>query len=376
MFKKLGAFLGKYSKYIDTNVIWQALFGAAAIICAILSCVFDYSAATLFSVLKDIFSTIMVFIVFFVAVNHLKDRFSEKRDKLDYIDFWNENKKDIFECDDASLFEKPLFYGLQAATYTTEDTKELYFRIDDLLPRKLYSNVQTESVLLCAQAILSVFYKTEQFEKRLTEKEFSEIRDSLSVPYEERIEDTNLATWCKILRNDKLELISEYYAEGLIEEEKTKLLNDALTMCHTCIIMLDKQIKNNPNDSNFALLYRAYANRNIAQIHKKLYEITKSAEHLDKHNDYVHTSYVNRKDLFNHFQFVRKTKTLFNDYITQEYILSLAELYNLEEGINNKEIIKNEIDTKYKQWIRQNDTRTRLLKKIDCAIGDFISVKE
>ncbi len=375
MLKKTNAVLKNYSKYIDSNVIWQAVFGAAAILCAILACAFDYSLSALFDVLKDTFSTIMVFIVLFVAVSHLKDRFSEKKDKLDYIDFWNENKAYIFECEDASLFENYLLYGIQAATYTIEETKELYLRIEDILKRKKYSNPQTESVLLCAQAILEVFYKTERLTKPLNQQDFYAIRDKLTVPYEKKISNSNLAAWCEIMRNDKLELAYEFYAENLQGGEKSIILNEALDKCKKCIGLLDTQVSKNPNDKKFALLYRSYLNRNIAQIHKNLYNIGPNEEDLNQFNKYILITFDNRKELYEYYQLERKTKTLTNDYITQEYILSLAEKYNLEEDLTKKQGIENEILSKYKQWTLQNDTRTMLLKRIETAIEE-ISVKE
>ena len=376
MFKKSNAVLKNYSKYIDSNVVLQAVFGAAAILCAILACAFDYSLSALFDVLKDTFSTIMVFIVLFVAVSHLKDRFSEKKDKLDYIDFWNENKSDIFECEDVSLFENHLLYGMQAATYTIEETKELYLRIGGILKQKKYSNPQTESVLLCAQAILEVFYKTERLTKPLNQQDFYAIRDKLTVPYEDKINNSNLAAWCKIMRNDKLELAYEFYAENLEGVEKNIILNEALVKCNECIRLLDTQVSKNPNDKNFALLYRSYINRNIAQIHKNLYSIGHNEEDIKQFNKYILITYNNRKELYDHYQFERKTKTLTNDYITQEYILSLAEKYNLEENPTIKQEIENEISSKYKQWTLQNDTRIMLLKRIEMAIDEISSVKE
>ncbi len=372
----MNSILKRYSKYIDSNVVLQAVFGAAAILCAILSCVFDYSTASLFGVLKDVFSTIMVFIVLFVAVNHLKDRFSEKKDKLDYIDFWDGNKADIYECEDMSLFENPLLYGIQAATYTIEETKELYARIEDVLKRKLYSNPQTKNVLLCAQSILEVFYKTERLTKPLSPQDFYAIREKLTVPYEEGISNANLAAWCRIMRNDKLELAYEFYAETLENAEKKVILNEALAKCNECIRLLDTQVLRNGNDKNFALLYRSYLNRNIAQIYKGLYNITSNPEDLNLSHKYILITFNNRKELYDHYQSQRKTKTLTNDYITQEYILSLAEKYDLEENCNVKKEIENEIITKYTQWTLQNNTRTMLLKKIEIAIGEFVSVKE
>lgn len=111
MAKKNRAFFKRFSKYFDTNIIWQAVFGAASIICAIAVCFFDRSLATFFDVMKDIFGTLMVFVVFAVAIHHFRERFSPKKDKLDYIDFWDDHKDDIYS-DDITSFLKPMVCGL------------------------------------------------------------------------------------------------------------------------------------------------------------------------------------------------------------------------------------------------------------------------
>lgn len=368
MFKKNKTFLKKYSKYIDVNIVYQAFFGFASIVCAILACVFDYSLAALFDVMKDVFSTLMVFVVFVVAIHHFKARFSSKKDKLDYIDHWDDYKTDIFS-DDISSFLKPLVYGLQAATYSSEETQALFNHINSVLEKNPNLKSSTKRILEMVKAILELFIKT----KRLTEplkdkKDFDSIVAVLSYPCENDIDDTEFAIWCRIFRNDKLELAYECYAASLENSQKGQYLTLALSKCKECIDLIESQVRKNPDDKNFALLYLSYLNRNIAQIHKILYEINNDENDLNISNKYILITYTIRKELYDYFNNVRKSKTLTNDYITQEYVLSLSEKYNLEKNPEIRCEIKKEIYSKYDKWVLQSETRNMLLKKITTAI--------
>ncbi len=368
MFKRNKTFLKRYSKHIDINIIYQAVFGLASIICAVLSCVFDYSLASLFDVMKDVFSTLMVFVVFAVAIHHFKARFAPKKDKFDYIDYWDDNKADIYGKD-ISSFLKPLIYGLQAATYSSEETQELYKHINGILKEDPHINTSTKGVLEMAKAILELFIKT----KRLTEplkdkKDFDSIVNVLSYPCENDIDDTEFASWCRIFRNDKLELAYECYATGLEDVQKVQYLTLALEKCKECIGLIDSQVRKNPDDKNFALLYLSYLNRNIAQIHSELYRINKDENDRDISNKYILTTYNIRKELYDYFNNVRKSKTITTDYITQEYVLSLSEKYALEENPEIKLEIEKEIHLSYDKWVLQSETRNMLLKKITEAM--------
>ncbi len=376
MFKRNRTFFKRYSKYIDVNIIYQAIFGLASILCAILACVFNYSLAAVFDVMKDVFSTLMVFVVFVVAIHHFKERFGPKKDKFDYIDHWENNKADIYG-EDISSFLKPLIYGLQAATYSSEETEELYKHIDGLLAEKPRMDSTTKRVLIMAKAILELFIKTKRLNEPLIDKKvFEDIVNVLSSPCENDIDDAEFAAWCRIFRTDKLELAYECYASGLEGIQKVQYLTLALEKCKECIGLLDSQVRKNPDDRNFALLYLSYLNRNIAQIHSELYKINNDKSDLDISNKYILITYNIRKELYDYFHNVRKAKTLTADYITQEYVLSLSEKYGLEKNPEIKQEIAKEIHSNYDKWVLQSETRNMLLKKITEALEQVDHKKE
>ena len=83
---------------------------------------------------------------------------------------------------------------------------------------------------------------------------------------EQHIEDKDLSAWCSIFRNDKIELCIECYAATAPEAERITLYKNALSLCYKIVGMIEAQIKANPNDASFALIYHAFTSRNIAQI--------------------------------------------------------------------------------------------------------------
>lgn len=364
MFRKNRVFFKRYSKYLDSNIIWQAIFGAASIACALMVCFFDHSLATFFDVMKDVFGTLMVFVALAVAIHHFKKRFAPKKDKIDYIDFWDEYKEDIFSEDIAS-FLKPLVYGLQAATYSGEHTQKLHNHIDNILKSKMRLSVSTRGVLVMIKAILSLFINTERLNKGLTDKDkFLEIEEALSHACETDIDDQEFAAWCRIFRIDKLELTYELYAVGLEGSEKEHYLRLALSKIYECIDLINAQKQKNRDDEHYAMLYLSYLYRNIAQIKRVLYEMNGQESDKKVADEYILKTYELREALYNYFKNERRAKTLTTDYITQEYVLSLGEKYDLETDPLKKEDIKIEIHQHYDSWKLQSATRDMLLKKI------------
>ena len=371
LIKRFFSSIREYSKHIDSSVIGHAVFGLLAILCAFISCALNFSWAAFFDCLKDAFNTVMVFFVLFVSLIHLKDRFSENKDKLDYLDYWDEYSDDIYTTDNMTLFEKPLLYGLQAATFSDE-TEKLSLRIDYVLEHKLYQNItQTESILSAVRAMLSVFSKTERLTKSLSEADFlgkGGVKDTLSILYEKNISDPSLATWCEIMRKDKLELAYEMYAEGLPDNEKLEPLYTALTICNECNELINKLLADHPGDTNFALLYRSYTNRNIAQIHKKLYNINKKGKDLEEYRHYTAITFDYRKQLYEFFLAKRKTKTIASDYVTQEYTLALAEQYQFVDSESERNRIAAEVKDKFEQWQKRSNARTMIFNKTKEAL--------
>lgn len=376
MAKKNRAFFKRFSKYFDANIIWQAVFGAASIICAIAVCFLDRSPTTIFDMLKDIFGTLMVFVVFVVAIRHFRERFAPKKDKLDYIDFWDDYKEDIYG-DDITSFLKPLVYGLQAATYSGEETQRLYSHIDGILKSGKPLTASARGVLNMVRAVLSLFIETTRLNKPLTNLEaFEDIEKTLIHACETEIDDLELAAWCRIFRIDKLELAYELYAAGLEGSQREHYLRLALSKINECIDLITTQKDKNPDDENYATLYLSYLYRNIALIKGQLYDIHKKEEDKATCNEYILKTYEARAKLYTYFKNERKTKTITADYITQEYVLSLGEKYDLETDLTEKEKIEKEIHNHYDSWKLQSETRDMLLTKITEVINNIEASKE
>lgn len=361
----------KYLKHLDKNTVLQAAFGIGVIACSFISCSLNFSPAALFSSFKDVFRTVMVFVGFFAAVNQLEKHYQAKIDKLDYLDHWQDNSSEIYQCNDFSLYERQLLYGVQAATYTYGETEKLYKRVEEALADKLYSKEETKSLLECVQSILEVFYKTSRLTKNLCKKDFEVVRQKLQTPYEEQINDADLAAWCKILRNDKLELALEMYAPTLAAGDKINALNEAIQMCKDCITLLEEQVSRNKHDKYFALLYRAYINRNISQIYKELYNMTSEPEYQEKEKAALKATFENRQELYNHYRFHRKANSVTSDYITQEYILALTEQYEFELSSDVRDEYFVEMKTEFDQWKQQNDIRNMLYDKINQRVMEI-----
>lgn len=376
MSKRKRAVSKNHLKFFDSNVTWQTVFGLASIICAVMVYVFDRSLSTLFDVLKDIFGTAMVFVVFVVAIHHFRERFSPKKDKLDYIDFWDDHKDDIYS-DDISSFLKQLVYGLQAATYSGEETQKLYDHIDRILKSGKPITASARGVLNMVRAILSLFIETTRLSKPLTNSvAFEDIEKTLIHACETDIDDPEFAAWCRIFRNDKLELTYELYAAGLEGSQKEHYLRLALSKINECIDLITAQKDKNRDDENYANLYLSYLNRNIAQVYSELYKLNANENDLAISNEYIIETYKIREQLYNYFKNERKTKTITSDYITQEYVLSLGEKYDLETDLTEKEKIEKEIHNHYDSWKLQSETRDMLLTKITEVINNIEASKE
>ncbi len=282
---------------------------------------------------------------FFEYINNL-----QSTDKLDYFDHWDENKLDIYNFTGDSRIGDKLIYGMQAAIYSG-DFDRLYNTLIKLKERLLKKDIFNDyGAVACAIAVLNVFVTTRRLTLPLTDLQFGDLYEQLECEYEKDIKDNDLKTWCKIFRKDKLELCYELCAATQTDiQEKIEFYYEALELCYETIELIENHVnsankENNPEkkDENYSLLYLAFSNRNISQIHKvlKTLEPHKAEEHLEKQKEYCKKTYEYRKELYNHYKSGIRENSLAMDFVSQEYYLSLVEQYEFEEKIIEKKKIK------------------------------------
>lgn len=292
-------------------------------------------------------------------------------DKLGFFDDWEENKQYIFHYDGVTRITDKLLYGMQAAIYS--DTYErLYETLGDILKKKEDLNEEVSRLVQCVKALLEVFVKTKRLTCPLEENDYDNIMDALEFPYEAKIRDSDLAAWCKIHRIDKQELATEFFAEGLTGEAKREYLEAALEKSYECIDLIDAQVEAHPGDSQFALLYYAFIYRNLFQIHKKLYALDPKDEYIEKQKEYCAVTLEKRGKLYEHYLHDRNTNSIAIDYITQEYILALAEQLEFEESSVKIRKYKNKIQGVYRKWKERNQIRNMIFDKITKQAADFL----
>ncbi|MBR2043055.1 MAG: hypothetical protein IJ946_01810 [Clostridia bacterium] len=372
-------------KHIDSITKWQVVLAILSCVSAVLAAIFSYHInnadlnvtpsdsfwLAVCDAVKEVSGYAMIFFAFFIALSQFKNSLAPKKQKLDYIDFWDERKEtEIYGCDDISLHETTLVYGLQAATCTFEESQRLYNRIENLLNDNNLS-FSSENLLKCVKAILSVFIKTKRLTKPLSEKDFNLLRAQLSEEYEKRIDDEDLKEWCKIIRKDKLELVYELRAQKASDNVKKELYTEALNLCHDCINLLNAWEKDHPDDEYFVLLYRCYITRNISVINHELSLLATNESdketHSKQYDEYAKKTLKMRERLLEHYAVERKTRPLIYDYINQEYILALAEKNEIEPNRDTEERILRE----YSLWEEQNNARNMLLEKISQKVKEI-----
>ncbi|MEE0946972.1 MAG: nucleotide-binding protein [Acutalibacteraceae bacterium] len=271
-------------------------------------------------------------------------------DKLDYFDEWEENKLDIFDYKGDVRIADKLIFGMQAAIYTGE-FDELYRVLknikDDLSKLDRFKDY---GAVACAMALLKVFVYSRRLSRPLTDSQFAELCEDLETVYEKDIPDADVRNWCEIFRTDKLELCYELYAG--IQKDKTdkiELYYYALKLCHKILEKIEFQINSEvkddgtgKKDENYALLYKAFANRNISQIHKNLIELEpeKADEHLSQQKKYCNETFLNRKSLYNFYKSTSRENSRAMDLISQEYYIALVEQHEFEESIVERKKIQ------------------------------------
>ena len=285
-----------------------------------------------------------------IAISKAADTVTEKflsyfrnikgTDKLDYFDNWDENKLDIYNYTGDEPISDKLIYGMQAAIYSG-DFDRLYERlkqIKETLSKK--DPLNDLGAVSCALAVLQVFVVTRRLTVGLNDLQFSKLCDDLEVEYEKTLKDVDLKAWCSIFRMDKLELCYELYA-GAQEDLQTKIeyYEDALTLCHNILKKIDEQVNSGTEegkegkDENYAMIYRAFTNRNISVIHKQLQTLQpeNAQEHLQLQKEYCRKTYEIRKALYGYYKSGTREQSQMMDFVSQEYYLSLVEQYQFEE---------------------------------------------
>lgn len=300
-------------------------------------------------------------------------------DKLDYFDKWEANGLDIYEYEGQTRISEKLIYGMQATIYSGE-FERLYQKLL-LIKNQLAKKDQFGDYpcVACAIAVLNVFVSTKRLTEPLTELQFEKLYEALSLEYEKDIRDKDLRTWCGIFRVDKQELCCELFAETLEDdEEKIDYYLEALSLCHRVIEMIEAHVREGENgemhrDAKYALLYKAFASRNVSQIHKRLAQLQpeKAAEHLAEQKKYCAITLRNRKELYDYYKGTPRENALSMDFIKQEYVLSLAEQAKFEESRIEKRRIDSNVKLIVSEWRERNQVRNMIFEKVEQEVGRY-----
>lgn len=317
--------------------------------------------------------------IFFRYIN------SEKitSDKLDYFDKWENNAHEIYQFTGNTRISEKLIYGMQSAIYSGE-LNRLYNKLvsihNDLSQEKNtgIKDFQKEhlSMVKCALAILNVFVVTKRLTVLPTTEQFNSLCSELGFEYEKDIADEDLRRWCEIFRTDKLELCYELYAAAETDpEDKIADYEIALDLCLKVIKLIEVQVQRKTEDKTYSLIYLAFANRNISQIYKNLAELIpeKHDEYYQLQKKYCKKTYDNRKELYEYYKISSRSNSLTMDYISHEYLLSLAEQYSFEEDRMEKRKIERDAKNIYSQWKESNSVRNMIFNKVTQEGAGFLN---
>ncbi len=303
-------------------------------------------------------------------------------DKLDYFDNWEENKLDIFDFEGDVRIADKLIYGMQAAIYSGE-FDELYKTLETVKEKLTkIDRFKDYGAVACAMAVLKVFVDSRRLSQPLTDSQFSELCDDLETEYEKDITDKDLKAWCSIFRTDKLELCYELCARGQEDiEEKAELYREALKLSHKILEQIDTHLNSEDVDSsgkgdeNYALLYKAFANRNISQIHKILIELEpdKADEHLAEQKKYCKETFINRKELYNFYKSSARENSRAMDLVSQEYFIALVEQYEFEESFTEKKKIKQTAKKIHDKLVDRAKIQNMILETVKAKKTNFLS---
>ncbi|MBQ9975356.1 MAG: nucleotide-binding protein [Clostridia bacterium] len=296
--------------------------------------------------------------------------------KLDYFDNWEENIQDILKHTGNVRIADKLIYGMQAAIYS-DDYKRLYEKLavikDTLLKKDKFGEY---SAVACAMAVLSVFVFTHRLTQSPTEEQFDQMFRELNCAYEKDIKDHDLRTWCKIFRLDKLELCYEVYAAGQTNvEDKREYYYDALELCHEILGMINEHITGEgAADDKYALIYLAFASRNVSQIHMHLAELEpeKAEEHIEIQKEYCAKTLEYRQSLFDYYNDGKRKNSLSMDFISQEYLLALCEQNAFETSRATKRANERIAKSIFREWSERNQIRNMIFEKVEGALSSTL----
>lgn len=303
-------------------------------------------------------------------------------DKLDYFDNWEEIKLDIFDFEGDVRIADKLIYGMQAAIYSGE-FDELYKTLENIKEKLSKADrFKDYGAVACAMAVLKVFVDSRRLSQPLTDAQFSDLCDDLEIEYEKNITDKDLKAWCSIFRTDKLALCYELYARGQQDdEEKAELYHEALKLSYKVLEKIDAHINgenedtSGKKDENYALLYRAFSNRNISQIHKILVELEpeKADEHLAEQKKYCKETYLNRKELYNFYKSSARENSRAMDLFSQEYYIALVEQYEFEESFTERKKIKQTAKKIHDKLVDRAKIQNMILETVKAKKTEFLS---
>lgn len=303
---------------------------------------------------------------------------SGSANKLDYFDKWEEYSQEIYHYTGDTRIANKLIYGMQVAIYSG-DIDRLYNKLtairDGFDNKNIKDRYSDRPVVLCARAVLNVFAVTRRLTRFPTQEQFDRLCEDLEFEYEREISDPDLKTWCRIFRTDKLELAHEFFAAGQEDPaDRIDYYEQALELCHEVLQMIDDHVNEVKRDETYALIYRAFASRNISQIHKQLGELEpeKAAEHLAEQKKYCAMTLGYRKELYDYYMRGGRGNGVTNDIVSQEFLLAQVEQYHFEEKRSVQIKIERTVRTIYRQWEERNAIRNMILEKVRMEAADIL----
>lgn len=279
------------------------------------------------------------------------------KDKLQYLVHWNENKHEIYNYNGYSQISEKLLYGMQVAIYSNE-IEQLINALETLEA----PSTELRAIINCAKAMLTLFHVTNKLTRKLSLNDYTEIKDSLNINYEDNIADADLKSWCRILRKDKLQLCHQYTADN--SPNPKRYLEKSLSQAKEVINLIKIQCAEKPSDKYFALLFLSFQYRNMAEIHHKLHLISPNEYSIEAEKDYRELSYKTRDELRKYYRQTYSDDMIF-DNLLQEYILSLIEYYPFVNDTYLKEDITNFVKSSIKKWNLQIDRKNFVLNEIN-----------
>lgn len=355
-------------KKIGFEIVASAFCAFLVLVAAIGEAVCSGSQlVSIFGAIKDIAASGVAFAVYFVAIKSLREHSKKNRDKLQFLDEFEENKYEILNSTDISPYYTVIFYGMQSSLYSG-DYKELLHKISVSLKTNTLGK-ECRSVLQCAMYTLSVFTDTNCLKDAVSPDKFDNYTKTLAadnpewLKLEKNIKDKDLLAWCRIQRADALALVLENHARFVYTNDAA-LQKKALDTCFSLIKLLNEQLARNPDDKYYALLFRSYINRNIGV----LYELQGNAE-KENRKAYSEETLKNRKELFEYCKNTGACSDHIKDFVTHEYLLALVEHYFVEENVASKERLKETANEFYNNWTQKIDMQKRIFENVESKMS-------